>query len=166
MRLDEISKVKGDGTYIGVRLDKKSLDNIEKFIKDNGIKNATPRDDIHITLVYSRKIVPNAKKLCNKHINNEKVTPTGKFECWGEDKNSLVMTLTSEYLQKRFKFFENKGAIFDFDSYSPHITFTYEAQSTDEDVIKNLIWDGGDLFLLKEYHEDLDLDWNDNDKDD
>jgi 2'-5' RNA ligase len=164
MKLMEISKVKKDGTYIGVRLDKKSLDKIEKFIKDNNIKNATPREDIHITLVYSRKIVPNAKKLINTQINNEPAKPTGKFDCWGEEENSLVMLVESDYLQKRFKMFESKGAIFGFDSYTPHITLTYDAQLTDKNIIKNLKWDGGDLFLLKEYHEDLDLDWNDNDE--
>ena len=108
MKLMEISKIKKDGTYVGVRLDKKSLDKIEKFIKDNNIKNPTPREDIHITLVYSRKIVPNAKKLINTQINNETVNPTGKFDCWGDDKNSLVMLVKSDYLQKRFKFFETR----------------------------------------------------------
>lgn len=160
MKLMEIKSK--PGTYIGVRLTKESVKLIRKFIKDNQIPNGVQGDNIHITLVYSRKHLPNAKKMINTAFNEPpQVTPSNAFHLWGDDGDTLVVEVKCPYLIDRHEYFRTQGATHDYDDYTPHITLSYNAADFAK-KLETLKWDLGPLFIETEYTTPLDLDWTSN----
>lgn len=154
MRLNEV--VIKPGTYAGIRLHNKTEQAILQFIKEHKIPNSTPKDDIHITLLYSKKHLPDYKPA---GTIKELAFPT-KFTIFrttpsdgSKPKNCLVLLLDSKYLHKRYStLMKEHQATSDFDTYSPHITFSYDAGDLD---LSRLDEFNGDIELIKEYKETL-----------
>lgn len=160
MILTEIKKK--PGTYIGVKIDEKSQKLLKQFAKENEIPNVVRTDNIHMTLVYSRQVIPNVEDMLITSFNEmPEATPTNEFHLWGDNEDTLVMKVDCPYLTERHEFFKMQGATHDYPSYEPHITISYDADCC-KDKLKELKWNLGPLHIKAEYHEPLDLDWTSN----
>lgn len=146
------AKVKG--TYAGVRYDLESKSYISSLASkfDNPIKE----EDIHSTLLFSRKFLPNYEPLGEV---NEIVKPKKYNIFKSDDKNVLVLEVTSKWLEERHKsLMETHGATWDFPSYIPHITLSYDVGDIEIPKLskKDL---KTELIISEEYSEELNLDW-------
>jgi len=157
------------GTYAGVLLSQDDEDRIISIVKEMGIPNPIPRNDIHITLLYSRKVLPNYKPADSLDIWSY---PTEFHIFNGQDgKDILVLKLNSPDLVKRHKeLMKEHGATYDFPEYIPHITLSYDLEdymNNEKDrkqaineKFKSLL--PKEIYLTREYEEELNLDWEDN----
>jgi len=154
MRLDEV--LIKPGTFAGIRLHNKTEDAIIKYIKDHDIPNATKHEDIHVTLLYSKKHLPKYKA---QGTIKELAFPN-KFTIFksspsdgSKPKNCLVLLLDSKFLHDRYaKLTKQHKPTSDFDTYSPHITFSYDAGDLDLSQLPKF---NTDIELIKEYKEML-----------
>lgn len=151
------------GTYAGVRLDKKSNNLIETYMKEHDVPNRVPTDKLHITLLYSRKYLPNYKPSQTSYPMSAK---TVGFHMWKtqslehkDSKNCLVLEINAPKLIKRHKeLMDEHEATFDYPEYKTHITLSYDIGDFD---ISDLPKMHNLLTIEKEYKEDLDLNWAD-----
>jgi len=154
MKLSEVQKDDSKpGTYAGVRFGPKTKESIIKFIKDNKINNPVDTDELHTTLLYSSKHLPNYKAIGEYDIPMTG-TPDG-FECWDShdgSKKILVMKYTCSALyQRHHKLMAEHGASYDFDQYVPHISLSYNFSGD----IKKLPTFDGVIDIVSEYQEVL-----------
>lgn len=161
MKLSEITN-KNKGTYIAYHLSNSSMHTLEKWMKDKEIPNALHKDKLHVTIVYSRKYLPDFKARGN--LSPTPLAKPKEFVIWknsddsGEkNANCLIMLLNFPEAEKRHKQIRDEhGATFDYDKYQPHITLSYNIGDMD---IKDLEVPKLNLTFDEEYMEDLDLDW-------
>lgn len=165
MKLDELlveKKEKQKGTYAGVKFSKDTVDGIKEYIKENDIPNHTDYDKMHTTLLYSRKYLtayePSGK------LSDIMVGNPIKFDVWdtqpddgGNVARCLVLTYKCADLVRRHEYLmKEHGATFDYDDYTPHVTFSYDiGDMKDADLPKF----DGKIEIVEEYGEDLNLDW-------
>jgi len=144
------------GTFAGIRLHEKTEEAILHHIRKHKIINATPKEDIHVTLLYSKKHLPNYKPLGSI---DEMAVPN-RFEIFKstpddgtKSKNCLVLLLDSSYLHKRYsKLMKEHKATSDFKTYNPHITFSYDVGDIDTNDVPKFT---ETIHLIKEYKEAL-----------
>ena len=137
-----------DGVYISMRLTEDSENKIKdfqhKYIKDN------INDDLHCTLIYSKKPFKGNIKTNNDNI----VTKFKKYSVFGED--TLVLEIDSSELDARNKELTSKyDFISYFDNYSSHITLSYKC-NIDISKLPDIDFD---IELTKETVENLNLDY-------
>lgn len=160
------SPSKEKGSYAGVKYSKSTIDIIEQFSKENHVKNALNPNKLHTTLLYSRKFLPDFKG--RGDLSSPIVAQPKEFVIWKSKdvppKDCLVLKLICPELEKRHdELMKEHGATYDFDSYHPHITFSYDAGDEFDLVAANKKLDKlKDLEIVSEYGEDLELDWNKN----
>ena len=146
------------GTYAGLRLSEESKEKLVDFIKDNGIINPTPKGDMHITLLYSRKHLPDYKP-AGRISGKAKPKSFKVFETF-DKKRALVLLLDSKYCLKRHEeLMQEHGATFDYDEYSPHVTLSYDIGENKKPSQRKLDELPTELELVEEYIEDLNLEW-------
>jgi len=156
MRLKDITETKEEkGTYAGLRFNDDDNDAIIELTKKLNIPNPINREDIHLTLLYSRKFLPDYKPA---EKIDEWAYPT-KFHVFDtfDKKRALVIKIDSPYAQKRHKELMKKhGATYDYPEYLPHITLSYDLG--DMEIPK---WEGipKEFHINYEYSEDLKLEW-------
>ena len=162
MRLtDLMEKEEQKGTYAGVKFNEESQDLIVNLAKEIGVPNPITKGDIHLTLLYSRKFLPDYKAAGDIDI---KVTPKDFHIFVGFDKKEiLVMKIDAPDLIKRHKeLMKEHGATYDFPEYIPHITLSYDIdgfmglQEIKDKFTKIL---PKELHITNEYSEDLELEW-------
>lgn len=140
----------GKGTYSAVTFSKETNKKISDFSKSLGVE---PIEDLHSTLLFSRKYLPNYKA-------KGEINETAKHVGWEmfdsqDDKKALVMVLSSDFLQTRHNvLMKEHGATWDYPEYIPHCTLSYDYNG---DIPTELLDEV--LNLVNEYQEDLDLDW-------
>ena len=158
-----IVESKAKGTYAAVHFSEDTKDAIVEYIKENDIPNATPTAELHTTLLYSRKYCPD-------YTPQGKIDFIGKpgaFDVWegqpdkdGHKPNCLVMEFECAKLNARHKeLMDEHDATFDYPEYKTHITFSYDIGDMD---IKDLPKFTDKIEIVKEYGEDLDLNWAEN----
>ena len=146
---DFISESKS-GTYAAVTPTEESHTHLRKFMEDNKIPNA--EKNLHATLLYSRKHLPNYKP----DDSIEHHADTHKLEIWPtkSGKNCLVMKLNSDSLKTRHKkLMDEHKATYDYPEFNPHISLSYDVGDFDHTKLKNI---PKKLKLSNEYSEDLD----------
>jgi len=164
-------KEEAKGTYAAVHFNKETIDGIKKYIKENDIPNHTKFDKMHTTLLYSKTHCPDYKpagKLDKPMIG--KGTGFEKWPSQPDDDGNVAMCLVMRYdcpeLIKRHKeLMKEHDAVYDFDEYKPHITFSYDVAGLQ---CKDLPTFDGKIEIVEEYGEDLNMDWakDNSDKDD
>jgi len=126
--LEEKIKMKHpNGTYMSVKVSRATQKLLDKWSREHNIPNPIDPKDMHTTLVYSRKPVPesddypiNFPIACK--IKEWQIFPTGN-----EGKKCLVAVVESEVLQQHFRAIHTLyGASFDYPKYIPHITLSYD----------------------------------------
>lgn len=157
MKLHEIAKQLDErGTYVGARLDDESKDKIVALIKRLGVENAPSTDSLHSTIIYSRKYAPTLK--ANSSLYPMFATPkTLHIFKTRDKKNALVLKINCPKLVDRHtELMSEYDLTYDFSKYIPHITLSYDSGDFDP---KNYDGKLPDLYFVKEYVEDLDLNW-------
>lgn len=155
MILEELAKTEEKtGSYAGVRFNKATTDAVVRYCKDNKIENPVKADDVHTTLLYSKKYCPDyepAGKLKAPMIGK----PT-EFHIWeSRDSKSryLVLQYTCPDLLKRHnELMDEHDATYDFPEFKAHITFSDDAGDVD---VKTLPKFKHELVITEEYGEDL-----------
>ncbi len=161
MRIFEVEQ-KEKGTYAGVYFSEETKNAIMKFIKDNNIPNAPKRDLLHCTLLYSKKHCPDYKAQ-GKIDPPMTGTPDG-YTIWksqpddnGNKTNCLILKFTCQELTDRHNYLmKTHDATFDYDTYKTHVTLSYDVGDL---KTKDLPQFEGQLEIVEEYHEELNVSW-------
>lgn len=150
------------GTFVGMHISKGSKEALVRACKKMNVPNRIRRDKMHITVIYSRKHLPEFKavgtfeKPIEVGVDKLEIFPTQDGTS-----NVLVVRLNAPELVKRHKeIMKDHKATYDFDEYKPHITLSYNVGEFDVnavDVAENM--DDPTLSVVSEYQEDLDLNW-------
>ena len=159
MKIKDIFEKEQPGTFAGVRFSKANEKTIMKYIKDNDIPNPVKPDEIHATLLYSKKHLPDYKARGNIdppiQIKSKgfHTFPQQEKRSNGDTIHCLVLLLNSPELEKRHKFLMNKhNASYDFDEYIPHLTLSYDMGNIDIDKLPKIT---DKLEIVNEYQEEL-----------
>jgi len=160
--IDIIETKQNKGTYAGVKFSNKTNAAIEKFIKDNNIPNSIKPEKLHTTLLYSKKYLPDYK--ARGEFEESFIGKPTKFEKWPsqpDDDGKVAMCLVLRYdcpalIDRHKELMKEHGATYDFDEYKPHVTFSYDVG---EMQCKDLPKFEEDIEVVKEYAEELNLDW-------
>lgn len=92
MKVSELFEKEEQGTYAGVRFSPSTNDALIKYTKDNKIPKPIKPDEIHTTLLFSRKYLPDYKpagKLGEPMVG----TPTN-LDIWPSQPNENGKTKT------------------------------------------------------------------------
>ena len=144
------------GTYVAV----KWSNHIGKYLRDvfKDMPNLVNEDDFHSTLVYSRvefNHIPSSKMFEAK-FKNFRI-----FEDRRTLKKVLVMELESPDLTNRHNeiYRNNPKATYDFDSYIPHCTLSYDVEDYDLSLLDTYQYIMDDFKFIDgiEYTKFLDL---------
>ena len=151
MKLDEVTKTDPQITFAGVNLSKETEDNIRQY--QAALKIPNPNKDLHITLLYSRKYLPDYKALGTM---DETAKPKS-FQVFDHGgKRALVLKLDSSYLIDRFNtLMKEHDARYDYDQYQPHVTLSYDLEDIDEKTLPMFKYD---IHMVNEYRKDFDED--------
>ena len=118
-----------NGTYMAVQLTNESANALEEFIKNNNIPNPLQKENLHVTIIYSRNALPELEASDSLYIGEAMgltVWPT--YAKRGKDSaNALILLLDTADLIARHRSIMSsfKEATYDFDEYNPHITLSY-----------------------------------------
>jgi 2'-5' RNA ligase len=152
---DLIEKKQEKGTYAGLRFGDGDNDKIAELVNNLNLPNPIEKGDIHMTLLYSRKHLPN-------------YVAAGEIDEWAYPKNfhvfdtfdkkrALVMMLDCPFAQKRHKELMDKHqATYDYPEYLPHITLSYDIGDMEVPKWENI---PKEFHINNEYQEELKLEW-------
>lgn len=125
------------------------------WASENGITIEDP-SKLHVTVCYSKTpvkwktIVKDSKQL---HLqgNPRHLAILG-------DENALVLKFFSCILQERWSYYQNKGAVWSYPSYQPHITLSYKDHKKFN--LSKPVAFNGDILLGSENLEPLNTEWS------
>lgn len=138
--------------YVAVKPDAATVHRIKTIVKNYKVPNPISGAKLHTTLIYSRTPTKEAK-LQPHLVFTARFDKFDVFESRGGER-CLVMKLESQDLQARHKQLMNElGASYDYPTYLPHITLSYDIGKFDIQAISNA-WLGG-IKLSNEYAEVL-----------
>lgn len=148
------------GTYCAVRFSENTLDNLIALMGKLGVPNALPRTDLHTTILYSRKYLP---EFTSAGVISASASAKGFTVFDSRDGNRcLVLELDSQWCEQRHRFLMGlHQATYDYPKYVSHITLSYnigDFEKPSEDTLK----DFPILSIVEEYDEDLNLLWDGN----
>lgn len=128
MRLYEINDK--SGIFAGVHFSSTTIDAIIKYQKDNNIPNPLDSKEFHSTVVYNKSPIINFRCL-------DELSPSwkGKFKemiLLPSDANkALCIEYECAKLTARWQQVLDMGAAWDYPSFIPHITISYDIGDTD-----------------------------------
>lgn len=122
MRFSEILE-SAVGTYVAANFSEDSVKALTKLQEEIGVPNPVSPEDFHTTIVYSR--IPIEWETMD-HDVPAKVVGYRVFETGEDHTKCLVLEIDCPSLTERFEESMEKGASFDFPSYIPHITLSYD----------------------------------------
>lgn len=138
-----------NGTYVCAMPTEESKESIVKLQKRLNIKNPVEPDDLHVTIMYSRKGSPDLPP-----SDTFKTAKPLSLELFGEDKNCLVLCLDSPDLEMRHEQLSVYGLKHTFTPYEPHVTLTTDYQ--DESLDEELLYNGeGESVVLLEFDTEI-----------
>lgn len=138
-----------NGTYVSMKVKNKT--ELYDWFSTQGV-DMEDENNLHCTISFSRteflhKIDPTETIILPKDIIG--------VHTLGDD-GAVVMKFNSDEMQKRFNNCMNEGATYDYESYIPHITLTYNGKLLDLSKIKMPDFP---ITLHKETVEPLNIDW-------
>lgn len=148
--------IKADKRTLYVRRNVLNADDVITWATQHGFTSTLPADDMHVTIAFSK--TPVDWYAAGDHFDSLKVDVTsGKVVPLG-DKGAVVLKFSSVELTKRWQQFKDTGAVWDYDSYQPHVTISYQA--TDVDLSKVVPY-ANRLLLGPEIFEEVKEKWFD-----
>lgn len=148
-----MKKLLVEGSYSSYQLSDKSKDRLENWMKSVGIRHPIDKEDMHVTIVYSKEnnLFPNYEP-SQEPILLSSTTFRLNFDEFG---GAIVIELSSPELTKKFKNSLKYGATSDYPTYRPHITVSYNGEANKH--LKDKITPPDfDILLTHEEVEDLD----------
>jgi hypothetical protein len=148
-------KKNGKGTYAGLKFSNDDCDIIVELANQLKLPNPIEKNDIHMTMIYSRKYLPNYEA-------------AGQIDEWAypkefhvfdtfDKKRALVLKLDCPFAIKRHnQIMKEHKATYDYPEYIPHITLSYDIEDMEVPEFKNL---PKEFHIDTEYMEDLELEW-------
>ncbi len=133
-----------------------NVDDVREWAKSQGFASTLEDGDMHVTIAFSKEkfdwsdFKPVETKLTLRGGDRT-------VELFGDD--ATVLTFRSDKLHERWAEFVDAGASWDFPSYIPHVTISYEGKGLNP---KNMKPFTGDLVFGPEILHELDDDWSDN----
>ena len=122
-----------------------------------GFPSTLAADDMHVTIAFSKKAFDHSGLA---PVKSDMVVPEAEDRCvvpLGE-KGATVLKFSSADLAARWQEFRDAGASWDFDTYQPHVTITYEGAGVDLSQVTPY---AGPLKFGAEAFEEIDDDWAD-----
>lgn len=111
-----------------------------------------PAKDMHITIVYSKSPV-NTSKIKQSEPKLTIIGGNRELDKFGDN---IVLKISSDSLQSRWKEYINAGATWDYANYIPHITLTTDASGINYKKIKPY---NGPIYLGDEISEPLNMEY-------
>lgn len=133
-----------------------NADEIIEWAQEQGFVKTLTADDMHVTIAFSRdpvywSDVPDSFDAISAPPSlNRTVTPLG-------DKGAIVLKFKSRELEARWKEFCEHGCSWDYESYQPHITITYDGGDMNLTDVKPFI---GELHFGPEKFAKLNPEWD------
>lgn len=144
-----------NGSYVDMKFSEDSLDKLMAVQRAIGLDNPTPRDKMHVTLMYSKK--PSSDHY-HKNDKSIKVKNRYRLEWFGPEQDVLVLVIEDdEELQKRHAELRAYGMQHSYDEFTPHVTLAYNQAQKELPSIEEL--NIGSLKLVGEDIAELDLNW-------
>lgn len=134
-----------------------SAENIREWALAQGFDKTLNPIDMHVTLAFSKDQVDWSNWEKEK---DDLLVSSGKrtVEPLG-DKGAVVLKIQSNELTRRWKDFVDAGASWDWPSYQPHITITYQGSDVDLNKVEPY---SGDITLNGEKWAEVQMDWDKN----
>ena len=117
----EEEKSEINGTYASLKVTEESRDKLYAWLEKRKIENLLPKEDLHCTVVYSRKKINLSKDMADLPIE-AKFLGWENFNPEDPEKAILVLKLKSKEIVELFNEAKELGATHDFDEYIPHIS--------------------------------------------
>lgn len=167
MKLTEIKELikeedeTSTGAFVGAKFSEKSNDALVKFIKDANIPNATERDQLHTTVMYTYSDVPDLVDETGQSFDPPLIAKPTKFEIFNtqDDNDCLVLRIECDKLTERHEdIIADYGAVYTHDEYKPHITLSYNCNDInikDLEIPETLT----EIEIIEEYATSLNPDW-------
>jgi len=127
---------------------------IEKWAKENDFTNTMTPSDMHVTIAYSKQKVDWSK--LSPQSNNIKIKGGKRTIVRLGDEGAIVIKFESNKLQERFDEFIDAGCSWDYDSYQPHISFSYNGMKGSLNHISPY---SGEIILGPEKFKEIDENW-------
>lgn len=134
---------------------------IIRWAKEQGFKTTLPADELHVTVVYSKRPLDWMKVAPAWGGGNQEgeliVAPGGPrlVEPLGTG-GAVVLLFKSDELEWRHESVIKQGASHDFNGYQPHITISWDAADVD---LENIEPYQGKIVLGPEVFKEIDTDW-------
>ena len=131
-----------------------NADELMAWAKSAGF--ATTVQDMHVTVAFSKKPVDWSQT----EPDRDPVAAAGdarSLERFGDD--AVVLRFDSPELQERWRQFKDIGASWDYASFQPHVTISYEGP--DDSQLAGIEPYAGDLVFGPEEFAEIDPDWED-----
>ena len=129
-----------------------NIDDIRQWAKEQGFESTV--DDIHVTIAFSKAPVEWPKPKTTMVSNN---TKNRTIKQLGE-KDAIVLCFPSIILQKRWQYFMDLGASWDFPSYMSHITISFCKGKLNLENVEPYV---GNLEFGPEKFKEVDENWID-----
>lgn len=149
--IDQLEEKLTEGTYGSVKFSASTNRRLHDFGTQHKIPGLLDRDEYHTTIIYSRK--PIAFKPLGKMQLVSVDHSTFAWDLFGEEKNTLVLKFQSKFLTQRWQKAMDMGAMYDFDTYKPHVSLSYDASGFDISKLPLPEWN---LYISEEKTEQLD----------
>jgi hypothetical protein len=134
----------------------KNADDLVAWALEQGFTKTLDPKDIHVTVVYSRDKIDWDEAGDSFDELRVGVGILGRSVVALGDKGAVVLKFEHGELHDRWQEFRDIGASWDFPSYQPHVSITYDGK--DMDLSKIIPYDGEIVFGPEEFSE-LDEDW-------
>lgn len=121
------NSIVGQPLYVALKVMPGSAAALANWAKDAGIPNPVAAADLHITTVYSRTPVPLYQLPDPGYAPTEQLDPAEYRLGFLDEGNVLVMFVRSCLACASHDHAANKGASWDYPTYEPHITLSYDA---------------------------------------
>ncbi len=129
-------------------------DDFVSWARTNGFQNILHRDNFHVTVAFSKvpvewnKFQPQDNKITILG-GKRNILPLG-------NEGAIVLKFESNLLQKRWQDFISEGCSWDYETYQPHVTISYNDSSVD---YRNVIPYDEKLIFGPEVFKEVDLNW-------
>lgn len=131
-RYNGARKARTDTLYVSRNL--KNPDDLIAWAKSVGFAKTVPADEMHVTVAFSREAV-DWTAAGDSFDTVRAGTGKRKVAKLGENGDAVVLMFESAELADRWQEFTDAGASWDWPSYQPHVTITYDGAAIDIDDI-------------------------------
>jgi len=119
-----------EGIYGSFKLNEESVKKLVDWIKENEIVEPVDTEDLHITTTYSKvdpeqEIIPSEKNNIKLDHKQFSIATYGR---------ALVIEVESKDLETIHKAAIDSGASYDYATYKPHITVSYNAEANENNI--------------------------------